>query len=235
MPFNADLGVFTAATVVLWAVSGALSVVLGLVFAAGSLGSVRPWRLAAIISVNVTRGVPAGLLVIAAGIGMMRVPGTPQFPTVFPGTLDVFQHVGWAIVLALALSSSGHLAMTFRAAALALGRYRREQAAVLGLSLLNRTALLARECAATVLPPTGARLVHHLHNTTFASLFPVMELFGYIQGEANATFRVLEFTLLGCAIYVLLSGLTWILVRMLESALAPPLAEPGQRMGVKWL
>ena len=148
VPFNADLGVFTAATVVVWAVSGALSVVLDLVFAAGSLSSLRPWRLAAIIRVNVTRGVLAGLLVIAAGIGMMRVPGTPRFPAVFPGTLNVFQHVGWAIVLALALSLSGHLAMTFRAAALALGRYRRDQVAVLGLSLLNRTALLARECAA---------------------------------------------------------------------------------------
>ena len=42
MPFNADLWMFTAATVVLWAASGALSVVLGLVFAAGSLSSLRP-------------------------------------------------------------------------------------------------------------------------------------------------------------------------------------------------
>jgi ABC-type arginine/histidine transport system permease subunit len=82
-----------------------------------------------------------------------------------------------------------------------------------------------RECAAVALPPTGARLVHHLHNTAFAALFPVADLFGYVEGQASATFRVLDFVLLGCLIYVILSGLTWLLVRALEAALSPPTAK----------
>ena len=127
MLLNGDLWLSTAATVVLWALSGTMSIMLGLVLAAGSLSSHHWLRIVAHAIINVTRGIPTSLLVIAAGIGMMRVPIVPQLPTIFPCTPNTFQHVGWGIVLALALGSSGHLAMIFRAAVLALGRYRREQ------------------------------------------------------------------------------------------------------------
>ena len=233
MLVNGELWLSTAATVVLWVSSGTLSVVLGFVLAAGLLSSHPSWRFFAYGVVNVTRGVPTSLLVISAGIGMMRLPIAPRAPTIFPGTPDTLQHVGWGIVLALALGSSGHLAMIFRSALLALGRYRLEQAMVLGLSAYARIALLMRESASIALPPTGARLIHHLHNTAFAALFPVADLFGYVLGQSNATFRALDFALLGSAIYVALSGLTWTLIRVLEAALAPPAAEPGPRMAIR--
>ncbi len=231
---SSDLWLSTAATVVLWIFSGTLSLLLGWALAAGSLSSNSLLRRAAHLCINVSRGVPTSILVIAAGIGMMHVPSAPHLPIMFPGSLIGFEHLYFAIALALAVGSSGHLAMTFRAAILALGHCRPEQAAVLGMSLFARTALLARESAAVALPPTGARLVHHLHNTAFASLFPVVELFSYIQGQSNATFRVLDFALLGCAIYVTLSSLTWVLVCVLEAALAPPASRPRQRMVIKW-
>ena len=234
MLVNGELWLSTAATVVLWVLSGTLSVVLGFVLAAGLLSSHPSWRFLACAVVNVTRGVPTSLLVIFAGIGMMRFPVAPRAPTIFPGTADTFQHVAWGIALALALGSAGHLAMIFRSALLALGRYRREQAMVLGLSAYARIALLARESASIALPPTGTRLIHHLHNTAFAALFPVTDLFGYVLGQANATFRVLDFALLGAAIYVALSGLTWTLIRVLEAALAPPAAEPRPGMVIRW-
>jgi ABC-type amino acid transport system permease subunit len=228
------LWVGTAGTVVLWAMSGALSIVLGLVLVAGLLSAHRMLRFGARTGVNVTRGVPTSLFVIAAGIGMMRLARAPELPSVFPGTPAAFQHVAWGIMFALALGSAGHLAEIFRAAYLALGRFRLEQATVLGLARLGRAVLLARECAAIALPPTGARLVHHLHNTAFAALFPVADLFGAVQGQASASFRVFHFVVLGCMIYATLSGLTWLGVRVLEAALAPPTVRPQQRMVSTW-
>ncbi len=234
MQLSQDLWLGTAGTVVLWAISGALAILLGLLMSAGSLSGHRLWRLAARAGVNFTRGVPTSLFVIAAGIGMMRLARAPELPTFYPGTPAAFQHVAWGIVFALALGSAGHLAEIFRAARLALGRYRLEQATVLGLSRLGRAALLARECAAIALPPTGARLVHHLHNTAFAALFPVTDLFGHVLAESSATFRVFYFALVGCAIYVILAGLIWLLVRILEAALVPPAAEPRKRTLIAW-
>jgi ABC-type amino acid transport system permease subunit len=223
MTENLWLGI--AGTVVLWAVSGSMAVALGLGLAAGSLSVNRLLRHAARAGVNVTRGVPTSLFVIAAGIGMMRLSSAPGLPVIYPGTSAAFQHVAWGVVFALALGSAGHLAEIFRAAHSTLGQFRLEEATVLGLSRFNRSLLLMSECAAVALPPTGARLVHHLHNTAFAALFPVADLFGYVEGQASATFRVLDFVLLGCLIYVILSGLTWLLVRALEAALSPPTAK----------
>ena len=234
MQLNQDLWLAMAGTMVLWAVSGGFAILLGLIMSAGSLSGHRLWRLAARASVHFTRGVPTSLFVIAAGIGMMRLARAPELPRFYPGTAAAFQHVAWGIVLALALGSAGHLAEIFRAARQALGRYRLEQATVLGLSRFGRGALLARECAAIALPPTGARLVHHLHNTAFAALFPVTDLFGHVLAESNATFRVFYFTLLGCAIYVILGGLIWLFTRILEAALVPPAAEPRKRTVIAW-
>jgi len=221
--------VATLATVVLWVVSGSLAIVLGLILAAGSISERRSVYLIARAAVNLTRGIPTSLFVIAAGIGVMRLPTIPRLPHIFPGTPAPFQHIAWAVVLALALGSAGHFAEIFRAARAALGRARLEQTRVLGLSRLAAIGLIAREAAPIALPPTGSRLVHHLHNTAFAALFPVMDVFGYVHGEASATFRVLEFATLGCAIYVILSVLTWLLVRGLEAAVMPPAAQVRSR------
>jgi ABC-type amino acid transport system permease subunit len=231
---SADLWVGIAGTLVLWSLSGTLAVLIGLILAAGSLSASRSLRLLARTGVNLTRGIPTSLFVIAAGIGTMHLVSVSDLPVVFPGTAAAFQHLAWAIMLALALGSAGHLAEIFRAARSALGRPRLEQAAVLGLSPLRHAAVIARECAAIALPPTGTRLIHHLHNTAFAALFPVADLFGAIQGQANATFQVFHFALLGCAIYAALSGLTWLLFRFLEAAFAPPSAQRARTRLPVW-
>lgn len=222
---SADIWVGVGGSVVLWVLSGTLAVVLGLMLAAGSLSSNVLVRFLARAGVNLTRGVPTSLFVIAGGIGTMHLSSVSDLPVVFPGTTAAFQLLAWALMIALALGSAGHLAEIFRAARAALGRPRLEQATALGLSRMRHAALIARECAAIALPPTGTRLIPHLHNTAFAALFPVGELFGAIEGQASATFRVFYFTLLGCAIYAALSGLTWLLFRFLETVFAPPVAQ----------
>jgi len=230
---SVDIWVGTAGTLVLWALSGMVSILLGLLLAAGSLSGHAPVRLLARGSVNVTRGVPTSLLVLVAGIGMLRLVPIPALPPVFPGTPAAFQHIAWGIMLALALGSAGHLAEIFLAARAALGRCRLEQAAVLGLSPWHQVVLLTREAAAMALPPTSARLVHHLHNTAFAALFPVTDIFGVIQGQSNGTFRVFHWALLGCAMYVTLSGLIWGVGRLAEAAVVSPAVQPrGRRVSV---
>jgi len=225
---GADLWIGMAGTVVLWAVSGALAVLFGLALAAASDSPRERLRMVGRALVNLTRGIPTSLFVIAGGLGMMRLAATPDLPTIFPGTSPGFQHVAWGVTLALALGSAGHLAEIFRAARAALGRHRLEQAAVLGLSPLRRGVLVAHECAAIAVPPAGARLIHHLHNTAFAALFPMADLFGAVQAQASATFRVFYFGLLGCAIYVALSMLIWIATRIIEAAVAPPQPVPTE-------
>jgi ABC-type amino acid transport system permease subunit len=224
-----------AGTLVLWGLSAFLACALGLVLAGGSLSS-RLWvRLLARAVVNVTRGVPTVLLVIVAGFGMLRIPSIGELPVVFPGTPATFQQVAWGIMLALALGSAGHLAEIFRAARAGLGQARLEQIAVLGLSRPRRASLLAREAAAIGLPPTGTRLVHHLHNTAFAALLPVTDLFGFIEAQVNATFRVTDYLLLGCAVYITLSALIWLTVRGAEAALVHRVrVYPRRRGALLW-
>jgi ABC-type amino acid transport system permease subunit len=215
-------GLWTAiqGTLVVWLVSGALSCLLALALTLGSLSANGFAKAVSRSVVNFTRGVPTSLLVIAAGITMFRLPTAIELPTIYPGTPDAFQHVAWGIVVALAAGSAGHLAEIFRSARAALGHYRLNQATALGLSRSRRALLLAREAAVIALAPTGTRLVHHLHNSAFAALFPVTDLFGFIQAQANATFRVLDYALLGCLVYILLSGLVWLSFRGVEGLLA---------------
>ena len=230
----ANLWVGVLGTLTLWLVSGTLAVLLGFVMAAGSLSGSKAIHLLARSAINGTRGVPTSVLVIVAGMGMMRTANAPQLPAIFPGTLIGFQHVAWGIALSLAFGSAGHLAEIFASARSTLGQYRLEQMTVLGLSSWSRIALEVRECAAVALPPTGARLVHHLHNTAFAALFPVTDLFGFIQGQSSSTFRVIEFILVGSFVYVGLSGLIWLATRALEAAYAPPATRRTRRRALGW-
>ena len=223
MSVTAEMWIGAVGTLVLWMTSGAMAIALGLLMCAGSLSPHAGIRLISRTGVNITRGVPTSLLVIIAGMGMLRLPYIPILPGLFPGTLPAFQHVGWGIMLALAWGSAGHLAEIFCAADAALGDARHEQATVLGLSRLGVFLLLGREAAAIATPPTGARLVHHLHNTAFAALFPITELFGVMQGLANASFRVFQVAAIGALIYIALSSCAWVLTHMLETALRPPI------------
>ncbi len=218
-----DLWTGVAGTVVLWSLSAALAITLGLLLAGGSLARWRALRWPSRVAVNLTRGVPTSILVLAAGIAMLSVPPSSDVPAIFPGTEEGFQLLAVGVVAALALGSAGHLAQIFRAAWTTIDEPQLREATVLGMTPPRRMRVLVREATPAALAPTGARLVHHLHNTAFAALFPVTELFGYIQGQANSTFRVLDYAILGVLVYTALSALIWSFARVLEAML------PGRR------
>lgn len=209
---------YVAATVVLWLISAFAAVLLSLILAALSLARSGPSRLIGEGIITITRGIPTSLIVVAAGVISIQVAPPAWLPSPFPGTIQAMSLVAWAIVAALALGSAGHFAVIFRTAYAALGRFRIEEARVLALSPRHRLSLIARETGATAMSPAGARLVHHLHNTAFASLFPVADLMGWVEGNANLTFQVTRYVTAGAAMYVALSGLIWLSTKALESA-----------------
>ncbi|MDR0345430.1 MAG: hypothetical protein LBI49_20425 [Nocardiopsaceae bacterium] len=166
---------------------------------------------------------------VAAGVISIRIPPQSWLPDPFPATPSASGPVAWAVLLALALGSAGHFAVIFQTAYTALGRARVEQSIVLGAPPLRRLSLLSREAATAAIPPTAARLVHHLHNTAFAALFPVADLFGWIENGANETFNITRFVVAGGAVYVALSGLIWAGFKAIELRLRLPRANAKAR------
>ena len=209
-------------TVVIWLLSGGLALGLALALSAGSLAPRRATRLLSDGVITLTRGVPTSLLVVSAGIIAIRYPAPSWLPNPFVGTSTGLSLVAWAVTIALALGSTGHLAVIFRTGYLALGSARLEQATLLALTPGRRFSLLLRESASATTAPLGARLVHHLHNTAFAALFPVADVFGWVQQQANETFEVSRYVAIGVATYVILSLLIWVIFRGLEYWLALP-------------
>lgn len=214
------LPTYIEGTGVLWATSALLAVLLAGLMAAGSGAPNRAVRGAAMALTTATRGVPTSLLVVSGGVAAAGLAAPGWLPNLFPGTPDGLEVVAWSIVLALALGSAGHLSMIFRAAYGTLSNDHRDQLRVLAFTRPARLAVVVREIAAAGLAPTGARLVHHLHNTAFAALFPVAELFGWVQLQANTSFEVTRYALTGAAVYVALSAAIWLAFRLLEAGLA---------------
>lgn len=224
---DSRLALAVASTAVLWVVSGLCALGLGVALAAGGASRHLWIRSTSWLAINVARGIPTSIVVIAAGVVGMQVASPHILPPLFPGTPPEFQHVGLMIAVAVALGSAGHLAVIFIASRGAVGRHIIDQANIMGMSSARRAGLLFQESARAALPATGARMVHHLHNTAFAALFPVFELFGLLQERITLSFRVWEYLLLGAVIYAGLSGMIWLCALGLEKRLGGGMRQLG--------
>jgi ABC-type amino acid transport system permease subunit len=218
---------WAAGSLTLWITSAFLACSLGVIMAAGS--RYRFTRVVASAAINVTRGVPTSLLVVAIGMLCLRVPAIPWLPEIFPGTSQPFQFCAWGITTALALGSSGHIAVIYLTAWNSVGSRLMDQARVLGLPIRVQASVIGREAAPLVVGALGPRLVHHLHNTAFAALFPVTELFGGVVETANETFQVAEAVAVGALVYIVMSQAVWVGSRALEARLRPPRARAADR------
>lgn len=225
--FDSRVALAVASTSVLWVVSGFCALALGIVLAAGGMSKHLWIRSPAWLAINVARGIPTSIVVIGAGVIGMQVTSPGFLPRLFPGTSPEFQHLGALIALAVAMGSAGHLAVIFIASRGTVGRHVVAQAKVMGMSSAMRARLLFRESARAAIPASGARMVHHLHNTAFAALFPVFELFGLLQERITLTFRVWEYLLAGAAVYVALSGAIWLCAFGLEKWLGGEMRQLG--------
>lgn len=210
-----------AATVVLWFISAGMALALAVALACGLGSASAGIRMTAALVTNVSRGVPTSLYVLAFGFFSMGAVAWIELPVIFPGTVAPFQVIALAVAVALAFGSAGHIAKICEASWCSLPSESREQLKMLCLAPAERARLLACECAETVLPPLSARLVHHLHNTALAALFPIGELFGVIQSSATTSARVVYFVTIGACVYVLLSSIIWFSLRLVEGLLVP--------------
>lgn len=208
-------------TLIVWLFSALLAIVMGVIFTSGLLSENTVVKTSVTWVVNLSRGIPTSLYVIIGGLLVIKGYSNFALPAIFPGTIDGFETVAWAIIFALAFGSSGHLAEIFVASYRSLDRATLEQLSAMGFSPWRKIVIATGECAYIGIPPTSTRMIHHLHNTAFAGLFPVVELFGSIQASASSTFRVFEITLIGCVLYILISGSIWLIFRILESLLTP--------------
>jgi ABC-type amino acid transport system permease subunit len=215
----ANLATQASATVVLWAISGTAALSLAVVLSLGSLAGAATWRRMADAAILLSRGVPTSLLVITAGLAALPHQPPDWLPNPFPGTSPGMSLLAWAVTIALAIGSAGHLAVIFRSGYRSLGAARLAQLTVLAIPTRHRIPAVAREAAAASLAPTGARMVHHLHNTAFAALFPVADLFGWIQQRSYETFEVTRYAAAGAAVYIVLSLVIWAATDGLERRL----------------
>lgn len=208
-------------TVTVWIISAFLAIFMGLLFTVGILNKTHIIQVSVRWLINFSRGIPTSIYVILGGLLVIKGHSALSLPAIFPGTLDGFEPVAWAITFALAFGSAGHLAEIFVASYVSMDKARLEQLTVMGFSGIHKFMIAARECAYIAIPPTSTRMIHHLHNTAFASLFPVVELFGNIQTSASTSFKVFEITVIGCGLYILLSGSIWLVFRVFEALLSP--------------
>lgn len=228
----AQLATQVWATVVLWAISGGAALSLAATLAMGSLSNSVLSRRVADAVILVSRGIPTSLLVIAAGLAALPHQPPGWLPNPFPGTSPGMTLLAWAVTMALALGSAGHLAVIFRSGYRSLGTARLTQLTVLAMPARHRLPAVAREAAAASLAPAGTRMVHHLHNTAFAALFPVADLFGWIQQRSYETFEVTRYVATGAAIYIVLSLLIWLATQGLERRIRGVGASPRVLSGL---
>lgn len=206
---NNDLWTAITASFLIWLSSSISSILIGLILVIAKNSEIHFIKKLSNFIIDLTRGIPTGFIVIGFGLGALRYLEFRELSSVFIGTLPSFQQMAWALVIALALGSSGHIAEIMHAAYSTLHPSLLEQTKILSLSLYSQILLIGREVLLPVLAPLGSRLVHHLHNTAFVSLFPVIDLFGYVKTQSNLSFRINEFVLLGSVIYILLSICIW--------------------------
>src|SRR4051812_19581616 len=100
------------ATIVLWAVSAIFGIALGFLLACGFASRFSLLRGISYALANLSRAIPTSFYVLATGVAAMRLPPVTA-PIFFVGTPPALQVVAFAICLALAFGSAGHIAHIF--------------------------------------------------------------------------------------------------------------------------
>lgn len=223
-----DGAVITIALTVLTSVA---SLALGLLAALGRLSNRPLRRRVAGIYVEIFRNVPALILVIFFAFAIPNVVDATTRRTIFfsnpiidaLGDLTglAIPYFGIAAGLALSLNSGAHLAEIFRSGFSAVPTSRIDAARSLGTS---HGAALRQLVVPTgtyiAFPAISNRLIHNMKNTSLASFVAVPELFQAIQGLITRTFRATDLLVLAAILYLILSTVMTVGLRLIEGWLA---------------
>ncbi len=218
----AGLGVTVAVT----AVAAPLSLGLGLAAALGLVSTGPLRRQAALLYVQVVRGVPVlvqifvvAFVLVPLAVGAVQgagrlVPGFSPLADFRPADVPMSARVVFALVFAY----GAFTAETLRGGLTSLPRGQAEAARALGLS--RRQALrhvLLPQTFRRVLPSLGNDLICLLKDSSLVSVLGVRDITQEARLFASATFRYTETLTLVAFFYLALALLVALLVRALET------------------
>ncbi len=125
-----------------------------------------------------------------------------------------------AAVLALTLNTGAHLAEVIRSGFNSVPVSRVDAARSLGASQLDAMkAVVAPIGVRIAFPAISNRLIHNLKNTSLASFVAVPEFFQVVQGEITRTFQATTLLLFAAGMYLALSTVMTIGLRLVERRL----------------
>jgi polar amino acid transport system permease protein len=204
-------------TVFITVVSFVLATALGLVVALGRLSRFRAVRTLTAGYINVMRSIPLLVFIVFVYYGVAIAFDLSFLTAIQAG------------MLALVLQYSAWLGEIFRSGLQAVSTGQREAAMAVGMG--RRAAffrIVLPQAVRIVVPPTGNMMVGMVKDSSLVYLLGVPELFRQAQLLANRTFRYFEIYLATVAIYLFLTLLVDLLVKVVERGMTPtdPLAAP---------
>lgn len=172
----------------------------------------RPAALARMLSV----AVPTPMIVLGLLIMSRSLCFGPQNAVVFVD--ERHRCLTLALILGLAIGSSGYLAASLSPVALLLRSEAGVQLTAAGLPSWRRMLVATREESETVLTVAGPRMTHHLHHTVLAALIPIPSLFGEARTSALVDGAIGPILAMG-GVYVLISAaqrglVAWLIGRL---------------------
>ncbi|MDD1780005.1 hypothetical protein LRP49_02230 [Enterovibrio sp. ZSDZ35] len=210
----------TVTTIIFFVSSAAVSLLLALIYVLCGRSAHRSVRMLAGLSIEVSRGVPTVVFVLLMGnIGLAPFFSGWDIEGAIPGVAWGFGVTAIFIVIGLAYSSSGHLARIIEAAISTIKPDTMEYMATLHPSMWVRVKLIFLECAPALIPTVSARLVHHLHNTAFISMFPITGIFAAMRTGVIETARVIPYLAFATLLFILLGSAIHIAAKQLVKRL----------------
>ena len=203
---------FSKTTLVITAASFALGILIGLIVAICRTQHFRPLRTAALVYVEVARGLPIVVLLYI----VYFVP-----PQLVPGLNWTWLNAFVGAVLGLGLHGGAILAEVFRSGIEALHSGQREAALSLGMTPAKAMAyIILPQAVRIVLPPVGNYAIGLLKDTALCSLIGVNELMNDAKSIAFADYQPMAVFVLVAGIYFVMSYPLSLAVRYMEYRLS---------------
>ena len=203
---------FSKTTLVITAASFALGILIGLIVAICRTQHFRPLRTAALVYVEVARGLPIVVLLYI----VYFVP-----PQLIPGLNWTWLNAFVGAVLGLGLHGGAILAEVFRSGIEALHSGQREAALSLGMTPAKAMAyIILPQAVRIVLPPVGNYAIGLLKDTALCSLIGVNELMNDAKSIAFADYQPMAVFVLVAGIYFVMSYPLSLAVRYMEYRLS---------------